>query len=152
MVGNPFVIRRSWLDSRITSHDFVRKIVMESIKPSISVDYAENAAIVTFINEKILEDRDIQALQESIMSVIEQAGRINLILDFRNVQFLSSAVLGLLIRISKKIYERDGQLRLCSINPKIHEIFKITRLTKIFDIYQDIEGASESLPPIANRE
>ena len=152
MVGNPFVIRRSWLDSRITSHDFVRKIVMEPIKPSISVEYAENAAIVTFINEKILEDRDIQALQESIMSVIEQAGRINLILDFHNVQFLSSAALGLLIRISKKIYEQDGQLRLCSINPKIYEIFKITRLTKIFDIYQDIEGASESLPPIANRE
>jgi anti-sigma B factor antagonist len=61
------------------------------------------------------------------------------------VQFLSSAVLGLLIRISKKVYEHDGQLKLCSINPKIYKIFKITRLTKIFDIYNDIESATESL-------
>jgi anti-sigma B factor antagonist len=118
---------------------------MALIKPRISVEYAENATIVTFTDEKILEDKDVQALQESIMSVIEQAERINLILDFCNVRFLSSAVLGLLIRISKKVYERDGQLKLCSINPKIYKIFKITRLTKIFDIYQDIKSAVESL-------
>jgi len=118
---------------------------MAPIKPKISVEHTENAIIVAFTDEKILEEKDIQALQESIMSVIEQAERVNLILDFCNVRFLSSAVLGLLIRISKKVYERAGQLRLCNINPKIYEIFKITRLTKIFDIYQDVESAAESL-------
>ena len=118
---------------------------MTAIKPNISVKYAGNSTIMSFTDEKILEEKDINALQESIMSVIEQAERINLILDFGNVRFLSSAVLGLLIRISKRIYERDGQLRLCNINPKIYEIFKITRLTKTFDIYNDIETAIEGL-------
>ena len=118
---------------------------MTAIKPSITVEYAGNATIIGFTDHKILEEKDIKALQESLMSVIEQAERINLILDFGNVRFLSSAVLGLLIRISKRIYERDGQLRLCRINPKIYEIFKITRLTKTFDIYDDIESAIEEL-------
>jgi len=118
---------------------------MAPIKPKISVEYIDNATIVTFTEDKILEERDIQSLQKSIGSVIEQAEKINLILDFRSVRFLSSAVLGLLIRISKKVYERDGQLKLCNINPKIYEIFKITRLTKIFDIYKDLESATESL-------
>ncbi len=118
---------------------------MAAIKPNISVEYAGNATIMSFTDEKILEEKDINALQESITSVIEQAERINLILDFGNVRFLSSAVLGLLIRISKRIYERDGQLRLCNINPKIYEIFKITRLTKTFDIYNSIESATEGL-------
>lgn len=118
---------------------------MTPVKPRISVKYAENATIVTLTDENILEENDIRALQESIMPVVEQAERINLILDFQNVRFLSSAVLGLLIRISKRIYERAGQLRLCNIDPRIHEIFKITRLTKVFDIYQDVESAAESL-------
>jgi anti-sigma B factor antagonist len=118
---------------------------MAAIKPCITVEYVENATIIGFTDQKILEEKDIKALQESIMSVIEQAERINLILDFGNVRFLSSAVLGLLIRISKRTYERDGQLKLCRINPKIYEIFKITRLTKTFDIYNDIESAMESL-------
>ncbi len=118
---------------------------MAVIKPNISIEYAGKATVVSFTDEKILEEQDIQALQESIMSVIEQAERISLILDFGNVRFLSSAVLGLLIRISKRIYERDGKLRLCNINPKIYEIFKITRLTKTFDIYEDVESAAEDL-------
>jgi len=118
---------------------------MAMIKPGISVDYAGNATIMRFTDEKILEEKDIKALQESITSIIEQAERINLILDFGNVRFLSSAVLGLLIRVSKRIYERDGQLRLCNINPKIYEIFKITRLTKTFDIHNSIESATEGL-------
>jgi anti-sigma B factor antagonist len=119
---------------------------MAEIKPKISVDYAESATIVTFTDEKILEENDIKSLQESIMSVIESApDGIKLILDFSNVRFLSSAVLGLLIRISKRIYENGGKLMLCNINPKIYEVFKITRLTKVFDIYKDIESATENL-------
>jgi anti-sigma B factor antagonist len=118
---------------------------MAEFKPRISVEYAEKATIVSFTDEKILEERDIKALQDSIMSVVEQTERIKLILDFGNVQFLSSAVLGLLIRLSKRIYEHDGQLKLCNITPKIFEIFKITRLTKTFDIYKDVESAVEDL-------
>ena len=118
---------------------------MEPIKPRISVEYADNATVIAFTDEKILEEKDIQALQDSVMSVIEQGKQINLILDFGNVRFLSSAVLGLLIRVSKKIYEQDGNLRLCNINPKIYEVFKITRLTKVFDICKDVESASRSL-------
>jgi len=111
----------------------------------IETEYGIDMTFVTFEDEKILEEQDIKALSESIMSVIEQAVRINLILDFDNVRFLSSAVLGLLIRVSKRIYEHDGQLGLCNINPKIYEIFKITRLTKTFDIYNSIESAKEGL-------
>jgi len=118
---------------------------MAEIKPKIGIEYAENATIVSFRDEKILEERDIKALQESIMSIVEQAERIKLILDFGNVRFLSSAVFGLLIRLSKRIYEKDGQLKLSNINPKIFEIFKITRLTTTFDIYKDVESAVEDL-------
>jgi len=118
---------------------------MAEIKPRISVEYTEKATIVTFVDEKILEEKDIAELGQSIQGVIEQGQRINLILDFSNVRFLSSAVLGLLIRISKKVYESDGQLKLCNINPRIYEIFKITRLTKVFDIYKDVQAALDSL-------
>ena len=119
---------------------------MAAIKPRISVRYAGDATIVSFTDEKILEEKDINELQASLMAVIESAAsKINLILDFGNVRFLSSAVLGLLIRVSKRIYEQEGQLRLCNINPRIYEIFKITRLTKTFDIYTDVESAAEDM-------
>lgn len=118
---------------------------MAESRPRIGVEYSKDVTIVTFTEQRILEERDIQAIQESIMSVVEQGNRLNLILDFSNVRFLSSAVLGLLIRVSRRVYERDGQLGLCSIDPKIYEIFKITRLTKVFDIYPDAESAMKDM-------
>lgn len=134
----------------ILTYDYTRlvfkgQMLMTPIKPRITVDYTDKAVIIAFADERILEDKDVAAVQHAIMSVVEQTKRINLILDFSNVKFLSSAVLGLLIRVSKKVYERDGQLRLCNINPKIYEIFKITRLTKVFEIYADMENAVAGL-------
>ena len=61
---------------------------MEPIKPSVSVEYTENATIITLAEEKILEETDIRALQESIMSVIEQPERMNLILNLLTLIYL----------------------------------------------------------------
>jgi len=118
---------------------------MASIKPNISVQYGEDVTVIAFTDDKILEESDIHGLQSSISSVVEQTEGIKLIMDFGSVKFLSSAVLGLLIRISKRVYEGGGQLALCNIDPKILQIFKITRLTNIFDIYDDIESATKGL-------
>ena len=120
---------------------------MAAIRPKINVEYMGIATVVSFTDEKILEEKDISKLQDSIMSLIDSdAKKTKLILDFRNVRFLSSAVLGMLIRISKRVYEREGRLKLCKLDPKIYEIFKITRLTKTFDIYSDVESAAEAMP------
>ncbi len=118
---------------------------MAEIMPNIGVEYTDKATIVTFTDRKILEDQDIRALQDSILSVINHTEGITLILDFCNVEFLSSAVLGLLIRISKRIYERSGHLKLCNISPKIYEVFRITQLTKVFDIHRDVHSALENI-------
>ena len=114
---------------------------MAEIKPNISVKYTDSATVLAFTDRKILEEQDIRALQDSVMSVVDQAEEIHLILDFGQVQFLSSAVLGLLIRISKRINEKNGKLTLCNISPKIYEVFRITQLTKIFDIQKDVDSA-----------
>ncbi|HBG25860.1 MAG TPA: anti-sigma factor antagonist [Phycisphaerales bacterium] len=116
---------------------------MEDVKPRISIYYAQDATVVTITDEKILEDEDVKALEESIMPLVD--GPVNLIIDFVNVRFLSSAVLGLLIRVSKKINEQKGKLKLCGIGPRIFEIFKITRLDEIFDIHEDAKKAMGSL-------
>jgi anti-sigma B factor antagonist len=77
------------------------------------------------------------------MPLIDSA--VNLVIDFSSVRFLSSAVLGLLIRISKRINENKGRLKLCCISPRIYDIFKITRLDEIFEIYPDVKKAMQTL-------
>lgn len=116
---------------------------MDQANPKIIVAYEENVTIATLTDERILEESDIQLLETSLMPLVKQG--IDLVIDFGEVRFLSSAVLGLLIRVSKRIYESEGQLRLCGISPKIFEIFKITRLDKVFEICPDQFEAIQSL-------
>lgn len=119
---------------------------MDQTSPHMTIEYEnEEIVVATLTDEKILEEAQILALESSFMPLIEENSPLKLVLDFSNVKFLTSSVLGLLIRVSKKIYESEGVFRLCCIQPKIYEIFKITRLDKIFEIYPTRQDALEGL-------
>ncbi len=118
---------------------------MDQLRPKISIQHIENATVATLTEPRILEQSEIDALADTFMPLIEQTDEINLVIDFSKVQFCSSAVLGLLIRISKKVYQRNGGLALCCISPTIQEIFRITRLDTIFDIYETQAQAIEEV-------
>jgi anti-sigma B factor antagonist len=109
--------------------------------PKLSVEYINSVVVATFTSERILEDVDIQALEKTLLPLVDQDHKPLIVLDFSNVKFLTSAVLGLLIRILKKVNEAGGGLRFCGINAKILEIFNITRLDKVFEILPTREKA-----------
>jgi anti-sigma B factor antagonist len=117
---------------------------MES-NPNLSVEYINGVAVAVPTDSKILDEEQIQSLEKTLMPLIEQNAGMRLLIDFSNVQFLTSSVLGLLIRFNRRILQSEGRLRLCAIDPKILEIFKITRLDKVFEIYKDREQALEGL-------
>jgi anti-sigma B factor antagonist len=71
-----------------------------------------------------------------LFGLVDQ-NRIQILLNFMNVEFLSSAALGKLITLDKKIKTAKGQLKLSNIRPEIYEVFAITRLNKLFDIHDD---------------
>ncbi len=114
---------------------------MDTSHPNISIDFHGPIAIARLEDEKILDETQLQSLEGSFLPLIDQNPGLQLVIDFTKVKFLTSSVLGLLIRISKKVYEKEGALRLCAINPKIQEVFKITRLDKIFEIFPSWEDA-----------
>ena len=105
---------------------------MESKK--ISVENGTDVTIVTFEEETILEDQQIRKLERALLPVIRENQQKRLVLDFAKVKFMSSAFLGLLVKVHKRIVEADGHLQLFNLDPKIQKVFEITQLVKIFDI------------------
>ena len=118
---------------------------MGAAEPQIVTKNMGNGIVITLLTPQLLEDAEIASLEQSILQTINQANIVNFVLNFENVNFLSSAVLRVLIKVNTVITERHGKLRLCEIAPKILEVFKITRLNKLFDIRNDVEAAVDSL-------
>jgi len=107
---------------------------MEDEQTRMKVEYGSEFTIVTFNDENILNEEQIRKLQESLGPVIEKNKDNQMVMNFANVRFMTSAMLGLLIRVHKRVTEHGGQLRLCNLEPGLRKVFEITQLTKIFDI------------------
>jgi len=107
---------------------------MEQGQARIEVEYGLDVTFVTFEDEKILDEQQIKVLQESFGPVIEKNEDKKLVLNFQNVMFMTSAVLGLLVRIHKKVRENGGRMQLCNLEPNLRKVFEITQLTKVFEI------------------
>jgi anti-sigma B factor antagonist len=103
----------------------------------IEVAQMGEVTVVRFVDRKILDEANIQELGTEMFKLVEQEKRKNLLLNFSNVEFLSSAALGKLITLDKKVKANGGRLKLSNIRPEIYEVFAITKLNKLFDIKDD---------------
>lgn len=118
---------------------------MSEAAPSISVTRQKNIAIVDFTHNKILDEANIAEIKSGLIALIdEEVEYPKLLLDFSNVDHLSSAALGTLIDINNRIKQKNGQLRLANIKPQIFEVFVITKLNKLFKIASTREDALKS--------
>ena len=100
----------------------------------IKVEYGHNVTFVTFLDERLVDEEQIRKLHKSLEPVVEKNQAGKLILNFSNVNFMTSALLGLLVRIHKNVCELGGSLQLSNLDPNLYRIFEITKLTKVFDI------------------
>jgi len=103
-------------------------------KEKIRVEHGTDVTIVTFEEQNILEDQQIRKLERALLPVIRDNQNKRLVLNFVKVKFMSSAFLGLLVKVHKRVIEAGGSLQLFNLDPKIQKVFEITQLVKVFDI------------------
>lgn len=101
----------------------------------------EDVTVVRFSDGKILDATNIEELGAQLFSLVEKENRRKLLLNFQNVEFLSSAALNKLIILDKKTKGVGGKLKLCNLRPEILEVFVITRLNQLFEIADDEESS-----------
>jgi anti-sigma B factor antagonist len=110
----------------------------------LEVENIGDVTVVNFVDKKILEEQNIANIGEQLFALVEQDGLTKLLLNFGNVEYLSSAALGKLITLNKKVKDAGGKLILCEISPQIYEVFEITRLDKFFRIEKDEQSALQA--------
>ena len=103
----------------------------------LNVSEVGDVTVVRFVDQKILDEAKIQQLGQELFELVDTDGRSKILLNFTSVEFLSSAALGKLITLDKKVKGQGGTLKLSNIRPEIYEVFAITKLNKLFDIKDD---------------
>jgi len=101
--------------------------------------------VAEFTDRDVLDEKKIIEIGEALSALIAEAAPPMLVLDFNKVVHMSSGALGMLIKLLKRISERGGKLRLCAVRASILEVFEITKLTAVFEIYENRQAAMASL-------
>jgi len=110
----------------------------------LEIEDIGDVTVVCFTDRKILDEQNIQIIGEQLFSLVDEMSRKQLLLNFSNVEYMSSAALGKLITLNKKVQATGGRLVLCNIDPQIREVFEITRLDKLFTIRADEQEALQA--------
>ena len=103
----------------------------------VNVNEVGEITVVGFRDRKIIEDLGIQELGQELFQLAASEKGKKILLNFASVDVLSSAALGKLITLDKKMKAAGGTLKLSNIRPEIYEVFTITKLNRLFDIKED---------------
>ncbi|MCK5173027.1 MAG: STAS domain-containing protein [Planctomycetes bacterium] len=111
----------------------------------IDITNENGVAIVKFTIPSISGTSGIDHVAAQLRQFMQEASPKKIVIDFSQVKFFSSQMLGLLVDIWKKIQEDSGILAISGINPDLNRVFKITNLDKIFKFYPDAISAVKDI-------
>ncbi len=69
----------------------------------------------------------------------------NIVINLAEVPYLDSAALGVLVDAVRRVREHNGSISLVATTPFVRRAFEITRLVKIFQLYNNEEEALASI-------
>ena len=99
---------------------------------------------IRILDERLVDPEQLKRLFDDLYALLGKSNEQQVILDFSGVKFMASAMLGKLVALQKKCQEYRAKLKLSSVTPEILEVFKITKLHKVFDIQPDEATARKS--------
>ena len=110
----------------------------------LEVEPAGEVTIVRFTQPLVLTGELADTAREHLFRLIEEPGRLHLVLNFGEVKSLTSLMISNLIQLHKKLQAAGGRLALCTANPVLYEIFQVVRLPLLLGIYGDEKEALQS--------
>lgn len=93
--------------------------------------------IVLKVNDNI-NSEIIDEFEKKVKSLVD-SGYLKIVLDFNEVEFISSQGLGILVINYKPVAEKGGFIALTSLNDSIRRVMEITRLDKVLKIADSVE-------------
>lgn len=99
--------------------------------------------VIVFVKEERLDAHNSGELKTEMNRLFE-GGSSHLVIDLQEVRFIDSSGLGVLVSGFKNAATRHGSIKLSGLQTQVKSMFELTRLHRVFDIYQTADDALES--------
>ena len=90
-----------------------------------------------------LDAASAKELRSRVDALVKE-NRVKLIIHMGGVDFIDSSGLGSLVSSLRAVNERNGDVKVVALQKQVRSIFELTRLHRIFGIYEDVDAAMKS--------
>ncbi len=109
------------------------------------VKTVNGVTIVRFLNmPTVVESKEIREIGAQLSDLLEGQSHAKSLINLSDIPWLPSAMLGELIGLSKKLARLNGDLKLCCVAPELMDIFRVTKVERLFAIYGTEQAALDS--------
>ncbi len=106
----------------------------------ISVKTVNDVKVLAF--EGRLDNQTSPDAEKQLLQLIE-AGETKILVNLEKLAYTSTAGLQVLLVAAKRLKTADGDLRICSLNEAVKEVFEISGFSTIFTIFESEIAALE---------
>ena len=122
------------------------------LKPTVEVRDEDGALIAEFWDCLRLDPAPVRDLRQHFETHIRETRRANLVVDLNGVSFAGSAALGNFIVLHRLSAQHGGRVIFCNVDDNVLEVFRVSKLTPLFDFAKDRAEAlailAEPAPPV----
>ncbi|MDY0300978.1 MAG: STAS domain-containing protein [Trichlorobacter sp.] len=107
---------------------------------NIKLDEHNNGCVLVKPETERIDANNAEALKIELSRLFEESKKC-VVVDLQQVRFIDSSGLGALVSGFKNASSRQASLKLCSLQSQVKSMFELTRLHRVFDIFDDAESA-----------
>ena len=111
----------------------------------LSVTDVNGVAVVEFVNTQLMYATEVvEEVGDELNGLLKDHAYTKILLDFSQVQYLSSSMLAKLAKLEQTVQQAKGHLKLCGLGPILKDTFRIGHFERVFSIYDDADSAIKS--------
>ena len=104
-------------------------------------DTSSGSVVATFFPGRLDEEHNVEELGQSLFQLIDQYGYRRVALDLTQTSFVTSAVLGKLITLHRRLHRADGRLVLCGLQQPVETVMRRSNLLNYFQVVDSRDDA-----------
>lgn len=105
------------------------------------VEQIDDCTVITFVSTTLSEDDNLEQLVHDLSTLVDQYSVRQLVVNLAKVEYMTSAVLGKLITLHRRMHRKDGRLAICGTRNVVDDVFRTSRLNEYFTMAPDVPSA-----------
>lgn len=107
----------------------------------MEITQTQIGSAAVFVLKGRLDSKTSQAFEQQLLAAIKD-GAQKVLLDFSQLDYISSAGLRVLLLATRALQEKRGAMALCALKPALKNVFDIAGFSQFFPLYASVEEAT----------